>query len=66
MITSLKVQFKVEKSNFSISLVNGTPTYWALTPSKKLGRFIASKVQDAPTLKKLEKVYAKMTAAVAS
>lgn len=66
MITSLKVQFKLGKDNYSISLVNGVPTYWALTSNKKLGRFVASKVQDAPTVKKLEKVYAQMLKAVAN
>ena len=60
----LKVQFKVDKDVFSISKVGEKVTYWELTPNKKLGRQVASKVEDAATLKKLQAVYGKIQKAL--
>jgi len=42
MITSLKVQFKLGKDNYSISLVNGVPTYWALFVAQSTGAALAT------------------------
>lgn len=55
-ITNLKLQFKMGAGDFSVSVVDGTTVFSALNYNKNLGRFVASKVQDAPTLKKLEAV----------
>ncbi len=60
----LKLQFKVGKDVFSISKVGEKITYWELSPNKKLGRHVASKVEDPATLKKLQGVYGKIEKAL--
>ena len=60
----LKVQFNIGKDVFSISKVGEKVTFWGLTPNKKLGRQVASKVEDAATLKKLQAVFNKIEKAL--
>jgi len=56
----LKIQLKIGKNVYSISKVGDKVTYWALADNKKLGRQVASKVEDVATLKKLQGVFAKI------
>jgi len=62
----LKIQFSMGKKMFSISKVGDKVTYWELVPNKKLGRRVASKVEDAVTLKSLTSVYGKIEKAMPS
>lgn len=62
----LKIQLKIGKNVYSISKVGDKVTYWSLATNKKLGRQVASKVEDAATLKKLQAVYAKIEKAAAA
>jgi hypothetical protein len=57
---ALKIQIQLGKNVYSISKVDGKVTYWSLASNRKLGRQIASKVEDAATLKKLQGIYAKI------
>lgn len=56
----LKIQLKLGKTVYSISKVGEKVTYWVLAPNRKLGRQVASKVEDAATLKKLQSIYSKI------
>lgn len=62
----LKIQLKIGKNVYSISKVGDKVTYWSLASNKKLKRQVASKVEDAATLKKLQSVYAKIEKAAAA
>lgn len=62
----LKVQFKVGKDVYSISKVGDKVTYWELTPNKKLGRQVASKVEDTAKLKKLQGIFGKIEKALSA
>lgn len=61
----LKIQLKLGKSVYSISKVGDKVTYWSLSANRKLGRQVASKVEDAATLKKLQGIYSKIEKAAA-
>lgn len=56
----LKIQLKIGKNVYSISKSGDKVTYWSLATNKKLNRQVASKVEDAATLKKLQSIYAKI------
>lgn len=57
---SLKIQLKLGKDTVSISKVGDKVTYWLLIPNKKLGRSVATKLEDAAMLKKLQTIYTKI------
>lgn len=64
-ISVLKIQFTLNKVDYSMSLSEKGVTFWELIPNKKLKRAVASKVDDPKTLKTLEARYAKVQAALA-
>lgn len=62
----LKIQLQIGKNVYSISKIGEKVTFWSLAPNRKLKRQVASKVEDAATLKKLQGIYAKIEKAASA